>query len=43
MDGYARVVREVALSGARECTHPWNPAPGENRPFVQSLYRFAKT
>ena len=27
MDGLLRVVGEVTPSGARECTHPWNPAP----------------
>jgi len=26
MDGPPRVVGEVAHGGARECTHPWNPA-----------------
>jgi hypothetical protein len=38
MDGPARVVGEVAHTGARECTHPWNPAPIQDCPEEQWQY-----
>jgi hypothetical protein len=40
MDGPPRVVGEVAPTGARECTHPWNPALTQNCPEEQLQYLY---